>query len=294
MPQKKNPDVPELIRGKTGRSIGNLNFLLVLMKSQPSLHNKDNQEDKEPLFDNVDTMLFNRTLGIIAEIEVNEENMLKQAQEGYSTPQILQILVSKSVLFREAHEIVGKAVAKAISMNKGLHELDLHELNEEDSEFIGPDVYDVLSVEGSIKSRDHEGATAPKQVRRAIDRLETDIALSYYQNPIKEFKRMMKNKLEYIGSVLHQEQVSLVTIAETTGTPSFVYSKAKLLEQYQALKDALEGLNFKINYSVKANSNLSILLLKDEGSGFDIVSAGELAECSHRWRPYISSIFRRW
>ena len=87
----------------------------------------------------------------------------------------------------------------------------------------------------------------------------------------------MKNKLEYIGSVLHQEQVSLVTIAETTGTPSFVYSKAKLLEQYQALKDALEGLNFKINYSVKANSNLSILsLLKDEGSGFDIVSAGEL------------------
>ena len=88
---------------------------------------------------------------------------------------------------------------------------------------------------------------------------------------------MIKNKLEYIGSVLHQEQVSLVTIAETTGTPSFVYSKAKLLEQYQALKDALEGLNFKINYSVKANSNLSILsLLKDEGSGFDIVSAGEL------------------
>ena len=80
---------------------------------------------------------------------------------------------------------------------------------------------------------------------------------------------MMKNKLEYIGSVLHQEQVSLVAIAETTGTPSFVYSKAKLLEQYQALKDALEGLNFKINYSVKANSNLSILsLLKDEGSGW--------------------------
>ena len=88
---------------------------------------------------------------------------------------------------------------------------------------------------------------------------------------------MTKNKHEYIGSVLHQEQVSLVRIAETVGTPSFVYSKAKLLGQYQALRDALEGLNFKINYSVKANSNLSILsLLKDEGSGFDIVSAGEL------------------
>ena len=88
---------------------------------------------------------------------------------------------------------------------------------------------------------------------------------------------MTKNKHEYIGSVLHQEQVSLVAIAETIGTPSFVYSKAKLLGQYQALKDALEGLNYKINYSVKANSNLSILsLLKDEGSGFDIVSAGEL------------------
>ena len=105
----------------------------------------------------------------------------------------------------------------------------------------------------------------------------------------------MKNKLEYIGSVLHQEQVSLVTIAETTGPPSFVYSKAKLHEQYQALKDALEGLNFKINYSVKANSNLSILsLLKDEGSGFDIVSAGIGPSARNRWRPYISSIFRRW
>ena len=173
MPQKKNPDVPELIRGKTGRSIGNLNSLLVLMKSQPLAYNKDNQEDKEPLFDNVDTIksCLTALLGIIEEIEVNEENMLKHAQEGYSTAtDLADYLVSKSVPFREAHEIVGKAVAKAISMNKRLHELDLHELNEEDSDFIGPDVYDVLSVEGSIKSRDHEGATAPKQVRRAIDR----------------------------------------------------------------------------------------------------------------------------
>jgi Argininosuccinate lyase len=173
MPQKKNPDVPELIRGKTGRSIGNLNSLLVLMKSQPLAYNKDNQEDKEPLFDNVDTIksCLTALLGIIDEIEVNEENMLEHAQEGYSTAtDLADYLVSKSVPFREAHEIVGKAVAKAISMKKRLHELDLHELNEEDRNFIGPDVYKVLSVEGSINSRDHDGGTAPKQVRRAIER----------------------------------------------------------------------------------------------------------------------------
>ena len=124
MPQKKNPDVPELIRGKTGRSIGNLNSLLVLMKSQPLAYNKDNQEDKEPLFDNVDTIksCLTALLGIIEEIEVNEENMLEQAQEGYSTAtDLADYLVSKSVPFREAHEIVGKAVAKEISMNKRLH-----------------------------------------------------------------------------------------------------------------------------------------------------------------------------
>ena len=173
MPQKKNPDVPELIRGKAGRSIGNLNSLLVLMKSQPLAYNKDNQEDKEPLFDNVDTIksCLTALLGIIEQIEVNEKKMLEQAQEGYSTAtDLADYLVSKNIPFREAHEIVGKAVAKAISMNKNLHELDLNELNEDDGDFIGTDVYEVLSVEGSIKSRDHAGGTAPKQVKRAIEK----------------------------------------------------------------------------------------------------------------------------
>ena len=97
--------------------------------------------------------------------------MLEQAQEGYSTAtDLADYLVSKNIPFREAHEIVGKAVAKAISMNKKLHELDLNELNEDDRDFIGPDVYKVLSVEGSIKSRDHAGGTAPKQVKRAIEK----------------------------------------------------------------------------------------------------------------------------
>tara|TARA_B100000945_G_scaffold197502_1_gene158823 strand:- start:235 stop:681 length:447 start_codon:yes stop_codon:yes gene_type:complete len=141
------------------------------MKSQPLAYNKDNQEDKEPLFDNVDTVksCLTALLGIIEQIEVNEKKMLEQAQEGYSTAtDLADYLVSKNIPFREAHEIVGKAVAKAISMNKNLHELDLNELNEGDGDFIGPDVYKVLSVEGSIKSRDHAGGTAPKQVKRAI------------------------------------------------------------------------------------------------------------------------------
>ena len=143
------------------------------MKSQPLAYNKENQEDKEPLFDNVDTIksCLTALLGIINEIEVNEENMREHAQEGYSTAtDLADYLVGKSVPFREAHEIVGEAVAKAISMNKRLHELDLNELNAKNGDFIGPDVYKILSVEGSIESRDHDGGTAPKQVRRAIDR----------------------------------------------------------------------------------------------------------------------------
>ena len=113
-------------------------------------------------------------------------NMLKHAREGYSTAtDLADYLVSKNVPFEEAHEIVGKARGQSDLNEQRLHELDLHELNEDDSGFIGPDVYDVLSVEGSIRSRDHEGATAPKQVRRAIDRArKIDIALSNVSEPL--------------------------------------------------------------------------------------------------------------
>jgi len=172
MPQKKNPDVPELIRGKTGRSIGNLNSLLVLMKAQPLAYNKDNQEDKEPLFDSVDTLKNSliALLGIIPNIEVNERNMLEAALSGYSTAtDLADYLVRKKVPFREAHEIVGSAVKKAISQGKMLDELTLNELNKgEQTKLVGEDVYQFLSIEGSLKSRDHAGGTAPKQVKKAI------------------------------------------------------------------------------------------------------------------------------
>ena len=171
MPQKKNPDVPELIRGKAGRSIGNLNSLLILMKAQPLAYNKDNQEDKEPLFDSVDTLKNSliALLGIIPNIEVNENNMLDAALRGYSTAtDLADYLVRKNVPFREAHEIVGAAVEKALSRKKMLHELSINELNVGPNKVIEEDVYQFLSIEGSLRSRDHPGGTAPKQVIKAI------------------------------------------------------------------------------------------------------------------------------
>ena len=171
MPQKKNPDVPELIRGKAGRSIGHLNSLLILMKAQPLAYNKDNQEDKEPLFDSVDTLKNSliALLGIIPNIEVNESNMLDAALRGYSTAtDLADYLVRKNIPFREAHEIVGAAVEKALSRKKMLHELSLNDLNIGPNKIIEEDVYQFLSVEGSLKSRDHPGGTAPKQVIKAI------------------------------------------------------------------------------------------------------------------------------
>ena len=171
MPQKKNPDVPELIRGKAGRAIGNLNSLLILMKAQPLAYNKDNQEDKEPLFDSVDTLKNSliALLGIIPNIEVNENNMLDAALRGYSTAtDLADYLVRKNVPFREAHEIVGAAVEKALSRKKMLHELSLNDLNVGPNKVIEEDVYQFLSIEGSLRSRDHPGGTAPKQVIKAI------------------------------------------------------------------------------------------------------------------------------
>jgi len=172
MPQKKNPDVPELVRGKTGRVYGNLTALLTLMKSQPLAYNKDNQEDKEPLFDTAETMLM--TLEIYADmmrgIAVNKENMRKAASEGFATAtDLADYLVKKGMPFRDAHEAVALAVRFAVDKKVDLSDLSLQELQNFATE-IGDDVYGVLTLEGSLNSRNHIGGTAPNQVKAAIAR----------------------------------------------------------------------------------------------------------------------------
>jgi argininosuccinate lyase len=170
MPQKKNPDVPELVRGKAGRVNGNLVALLTLMKAQPLAYNKDNQEDKEPLFDTVDTV--KASLHVFAEMipsmKIKHANMKHAALTGFSTAtDLADYLVCKGVPFRDAHEAVGKAVRLGIEKNKDLAGLSFDELKGFSAK-IGQDVFDVLTVEGSVKSRDHIGGTAPDQVRAAI------------------------------------------------------------------------------------------------------------------------------
>ncbi|MCG8670573.1 MAG: argininosuccinate lyase [Pseudomonadales bacterium] len=172
MPQKKNPDVPELVRGKTGRVNGHLISLLTLMKSQPLAYNKDNQEDKEPLFDTVET-LFNSLRAyadMVPAIQAKKENMREAARRGFSTAtDLADYLVKKGVAFRDSHEIVGKAVAYGIQQEKDLSEMTLEELQQFSSE-ITNDVFDVLTLEGSVNARDHLGGTAPAQVRAAVTR----------------------------------------------------------------------------------------------------------------------------
>ena len=170
MPQKKNPDVPELVRGKTGRVTGNLISLLTLMKSQPLAYNKDNQEDKEPLFDSVDT-IFN-CLHVFADmvpmIKSNKDNMYQSALKGFTTAtDLADYLVKKGLAFRDAHDIVGKAVSYGIKENKDLNEFSLDELKSF-NKLIEKDVFDVISLEGSINARDHLGGTSIKQVSEAI------------------------------------------------------------------------------------------------------------------------------
>ena len=170
MPQKKNPDVPELIRGKTGRVNGHLVALLTLMKGQPLAYNKDNQEDKEPLFDTVDTLtaslaVFTEMLG---GIDVKREAMREAARQGYATAtDLADYLVKKGLPFREAHEAVAKAVRSAEALGKDLSELELAALKQF-SKLIEKDVFDALTLEGSMAARDHVGGTAPKQVKAAI------------------------------------------------------------------------------------------------------------------------------
>ena len=180
MPQKKNPDVPELIRGKTGRTNGNLLSLLTLMKSQPLAYNKDNQEDKEPLFDSIDTLrdCLIALNGLIPNLIANKEQMREAALAGYTTAtDLADYLVRKQVPFRDAHELVGGAVQRAVELNQPLEALSLEQLNGAVDGPIEADVYDILSLDGSIAARNHFGGTAPTQVRAqaqaALLRLKT-------------------------------------------------------------------------------------------------------------------------
>jgi len=172
MPQKKNPDVPELVRGKSGRIFGHLMALLTLMKGQPLAYNKDNQEDKEPLFDTVDNLkgCLKVFADMVPVMRPNREAMRAAALKGYATAtDLADYLVRKGLPFRDAHEVVGKAVARGIELDKDLAELPLEELRGF-SELITEDVFAVLTLEGSVAARNHIGGTAPKQVRAAIGR----------------------------------------------------------------------------------------------------------------------------
>ncbi|MEO8385831.1 MAG: argininosuccinate lyase [Betaproteobacteria bacterium] len=178
MPQKKNPDVPELIRGKTGRVNGHLIALLTLMKGQPLAYNKDNQEDKEPLFDTVDTVRDSLTImvDLAAAIEVRPERMAAAVKRGFATAtDLADYLAKKGLAFRDAHEAVALAVRDAEKAGKDLAELPLEVLRGY-STLVGDDIYAVLSPEGSVASRDHIGGTAPKQVKLAIARARMRLA----------------------------------------------------------------------------------------------------------------------
>ena len=172
MPQKKNPDVPELVRGKTGRVYGHLMGLLTLMKSQPLAYNKDNQEDKEPLFDTVDTLRdsLRAFADMVPHLMARKADMREAAKRGFSTAtDLADYLVRKGIPFRDAHEIVGKSVAYGVKTSKDLSEMSLEELQQFSGE-IGADVFDVLTLEGSVAARNHIGGTAPDQVRAAAAR----------------------------------------------------------------------------------------------------------------------------
>ena len=178
MPQKKNPDVPELARGKTGRVYGSLVSLLTLMKGQPLAYNKDNQEDKEPLFDTADTVA--QTLRIFADmvagIQVRADRMRAAAAEGFSTAtDLADYLVRKGLAFRDAHEAVARAVRHAAERGVDLSELGLDELRAF-SALVDDDVREALSLDGSVNARNHVGGTAPAQVRAAIARHRATLA----------------------------------------------------------------------------------------------------------------------
>jgi argininosuccinate lyase len=189
MPQKKNPDVPELARGKTGRVVGHLMGLITLMKGQPLAYNKDNQEDKEPLFDTVDTLkdtlrIFDEMIGGQVEgksgvksggIQVNAHAMEAAALKGYATAtDLADYLVRRGLPFRDAHEAVAKIVRVAQQKNVGLSDLSLDELVEIHPS-IQEDVFEVLTLRGSLNARSTLGGTAPSQIRFQIERLKKSL-----------------------------------------------------------------------------------------------------------------------
>jgi argininosuccinate lyase len=170
MPQKRNPDVPELARGKTGRVTGHLVALLTLMKGQPLAYNKDNQEDKEPLFDVSDTVGSTLTLfsEMLRDVTVDKSAMRRAVMEGFATAtDLADYLVKKGMPFRDAHEVVARAVRLAEEKKCDLAELPLDTLREF-SDQIGRDVFEILTIEGSLASRDIPGGTAPRRVKAAI------------------------------------------------------------------------------------------------------------------------------
>jgi len=170
MPQKKNPDVPELIRGKSGRVTGHLVSLLMLMKGQPLAYNKDNQEDKEPLFDTADTLInsLRAFADMVPHLTAKKDNMYKAAKQGFATAtDLADYLVRKGMAFRDAHEVVGLAVRLGVDSNRDLSEISLEELQQFSTE-ITADVFDILKLEGSVAARKHIGGTAPDTVRKAI------------------------------------------------------------------------------------------------------------------------------
>ena len=172
MPQKKNPDVPELVRGKVGRVNGHLVSLLTLMKSQPLAYNKDNQEDKEPLFDTVDTVLdcLRAFADMLPAIKPNKQVMREAARRGFSTAtDLADYLVGRGLPFRDAHEVVGKAVAHGVATDTDLADMSLETLQGFSAD-IQEDVFMVLTLEGSVAARNHHGGTAPEQVRAAARR----------------------------------------------------------------------------------------------------------------------------
>ncbi|BBA68705.1 argininosuccinate lyase [Geobacter sulfurreducens] len=172
MPQKKNPDVPELVRGKTGRVYGNLMALLTVMKALPLAYNKDMQEDKEPLFDTIDTVKGSLKIfaDMVREMRINAGNMRAAAAKGFSTAtDVADYLVRQGMAFRDAHEVVGKTVAYCIANGKDLPDLTMDEW-QGFSDKIGEDIFDAITLEASVNARAATGGTALERVRAEIER----------------------------------------------------------------------------------------------------------------------------
>ncbi len=170
MPQKKNPDIPELIRGKTGRTYGNLMNILTVMKGLPLAYNKDLQEDKEPLFDSIDTVLASLKVfaPMIEKMTIHEETVKKVASKGFSTAtDLADYLVRKGLPFRQAHHVVGKVVAYSIEHDKNIDELSLEEFAQF-SDIITKDVYDSITLEASVNNRNSYGGTSAESVMTQI------------------------------------------------------------------------------------------------------------------------------